>query len=213
MTSLFVIWCARLIISASWTLAYLLIIRRGFLDKIYGIPLVAFCTNISWELIFSFVYPQKPPRFYFNLTWFLLNLVILFQILKYGKHSVRQPLLRRFFYPVFVLTFLASFLLILWITNEFPHPRWACSAYISNCLTSLLFISMLRCRNNVLGQSIYIALLKMLGSLIAFLPYLLTNSVPFFTLLAIATFIFDWIYIGLLYVRLRELQFNPWTRF
>jgi hypothetical protein len=72
---------------------------------------------------------------------------------------------------------------------------------------------MLRSRNNVKGQSIYIALFKMFGTLAAFLPYLVTNSVPLFTILAIMTFIFDWFYIGFLYVKLKELKLNPWRRF
>jgi hypothetical protein len=37
-----------------WALAYVLIIRRGFLDETYGMPFVALCANVSWEFIFSF---------------------------------------------------------------------------------------------------------------------------------------------------------------
>jgi len=43
-----------------WTVTYLLIIRRGFLDHTYGMPLVALCANLSWEFIFSFVFPTDP---------------------------------------------------------------------------------------------------------------------------------------------------------
>jgi len=32
---------------AFWTLACVLIIRRGFLDETYGMPLVALCANAS----------------------------------------------------------------------------------------------------------------------------------------------------------------------
>jgi len=35
-----------------WTLTYLIIIRRGFIDKSYGMPLAALSANISWEAIF-----------------------------------------------------------------------------------------------------------------------------------------------------------------
>ena len=34
-------------------------IRRGFLDNTYAMPLVALC-NVSWEFIFSFLYPHGP---------------------------------------------------------------------------------------------------------------------------------------------------------
>ncbi len=49
-----------------WTLTYLLIIRRGFQDKTYGMPFFALCANISWEFIFSFVLPHTPPQRYRN---------------------------------------------------------------------------------------------------------------------------------------------------
>jgi hypothetical protein len=45
-----------------WTITYLLIIRRGFLDHTYGMPLIALCANLTWEFIFSFVFPQGPVQ-------------------------------------------------------------------------------------------------------------------------------------------------------
>ena len=41
-----------------WTLTYVPIIWRGFLDQTYGMPLAALCANLSWEFIFSFVHPH-----------------------------------------------------------------------------------------------------------------------------------------------------------
>lgn len=40
---------------AFWTLTYVLMIRRGFVDRTYGMPLVALGANVSWEFIFSFL--------------------------------------------------------------------------------------------------------------------------------------------------------------
>jgi hypothetical protein len=37
-----------------WAVAYVLIIRRGFLDKTYGVPMVALAGNIVWEFLFAF---------------------------------------------------------------------------------------------------------------------------------------------------------------
>ena len=59
---------------AFWALAYVLIIRRGFLDATYGMPLVALCANVSWEFIFSFVHPHGPVQRPVNIVWFLLDL-------------------------------------------------------------------------------------------------------------------------------------------
>jgi hypothetical protein len=75
---------------AFWTLTYLLIIRRGFLDRTYGMPLVALCANISWEFIFSFLYPHGPVQRPVNIVWFSLDLIILFQMLRYGPSRGRS---------------------------------------------------------------------------------------------------------------------------
>src|SRR6266487_273578 len=55
-----------------WTATYILIIRRSFLDHTYGMPLVALCANISWEGIFSFIYPPfiiQHVSISFGLPW------------------------------------------------------------------------------------------------------------------------------------------------
>jgi hypothetical protein len=70
-----------------WTLAYLLIIRQGFKDKTYGMPLAALCANISWEAIFAFIHPHRPPQLYINYGWFALDVVIVLQFLKFGKEE------------------------------------------------------------------------------------------------------------------------------
>jgi hypothetical protein len=67
-----------------WTLAYLLMIRRSFLDRTYGMPLVALCANLSWELTFAFVYPHDLPQRAVNVVWLSFDLVIALQLLLYG---------------------------------------------------------------------------------------------------------------------------------
>jgi hypothetical protein len=49
-----------------WILTYVFIISKGFKDKTFGMPLIALCANISWEFIFSFVFPYGPPQSYIN---------------------------------------------------------------------------------------------------------------------------------------------------
>jgi hypothetical protein len=70
-----------------WTITYLLIIRRGFLDRTYGMPLVALCANLSWEFIFSFLFPHGPLQRPVNVVWFSLDLIILYQLLRYGPRE------------------------------------------------------------------------------------------------------------------------------
>ncbi len=54
-----------------WIITYILIIKRGFQDKKYGMPMVALCANISWEFIFTFIYPQNDlqKNHYFSVVF------------------------------------------------------------------------------------------------------------------------------------------------
>ena len=70
-----------------WILTYIFIISKGYKDKTYGMPLLALCANISWEFIFSFLFPHSPHQLYINYLWFALDVVIVFQFFKYYKNE------------------------------------------------------------------------------------------------------------------------------
>ena len=92
-----------------WSLTYIFIIRQGFKDKTFGMPFVALSTNISWEAIFSFVHPHSPPQLYIDYAWFSLDLVIVFQFLRYCKSEFpKLPAIKsRLMFLVSVLAILA----------------------------------------------------------------------------------------------------------
>ena len=182
---------------AFWTLTYVLIIRRGFIDETYGMPLVALCANISWEFIFSFLYPHGPVQHPVDLVWFSLDLIILFQLLRYGPREFAD-LTKREFYAMFGLALATSFCAILSVTQEFDDWDGAYSAFGQNLLMSALFVAMLRARGSPRGQSVPIAIFKMLGSGLASMAFYLYSPLsegsvllPF---LYIATLVFDLIY-------------------
>jgi hypothetical protein len=195
-----------------WTLAYLLIIRRGFLDRTYGMPLVALCANLSWEFIFSFVYPHDLPQRAVNVVWFSFDLVILLQILLYGPREFAD-LPRRAFYAVLALALAASFGAVLAVTLEFDDLDGVYSAFGQNLMMSVLFIAMLRSRGSLRGQSVGIALLKLGGTALASFAFYFHNPdyagsvlLPF---LYVAILIFDGIYAGAVIVRSRWKGHNP----
>ena len=194
-----------------WTLAYLLIIRRGFLDRTYGMPLVALCANLSWELIFSFVYPHDLPQRAVNVVWFSFDLVILLQLLLYGSREFAD-LSRRAFYAVFALALAASFGAVLSVTLELDDFDGAYSAFGQNLIMSVLFLAMLYARRSLKGQSVSIALLKMGGTALASFAFYFYNPeydgsilLPF---LYIAILVFDAIYAGAVIVLSRRKGHN-----
>ncbi len=194
-----------------WTLAYLLMIRRGFLDRTYGMPLVALCANLSWELIFSFVYPHDLPQRAVNVVWFSFDLVILLQVLVYGPREF-AAMSRRAFYAVFALALATSFGAVLAVTLELDDFDGAYSAFGQNLMMSVLFLAMLYARNSLRGQSVSIALLKMGGTALASFAFYFYNPeydgsilLPF---LYVAILVFDGIYAGAVILRRRQKGHN-----
>jgi hypothetical protein len=203
-------WTLQIGCGIFWTAVYLLIIRLGFRDKTYGMPITALCANISWEFIFSFLYPLAPPQNHINLIWFAFDLVIVFQTLRFGR-VVFDPVW--LFYPAFMLGLLVSFGAILAITIEFNDWDGKYAAFGQNLMMSVLFVAMLLKRQDVKGQSIYIALFKMAGTLLpSILFFLRFPNSPLLNFLYVSIFVFDLIYAVLLYAKHKELGINPWRR-
>ncbi|SFH21514.1 transmembrane-type terpene cyclase [Pontibacter chinhatensis] len=196
-----------------WSLTYLLILRRGFLDKSYGMPVVALCANLSWEFIFSFVHPHSKPQLYIDYAWLALDAGILVQYLTYGRKAFPKHLPGSLFYPTFLLTLLLSFLFILLLSRELNDLNGVYAAFSQNLLMSILFVQLLLKRNSHEGQSIYIALCKMIGTVFpSILLYLYFPHSYFLNLLYVSIFIFDITYLLLLYFKIRAAGLSPWAR-
>ena len=190
-----------------WCVTYILIIRRGFIDKTYGMPLAALCANISWEGIFSFIYPHSPPQLYINYVWFLIDVLIVMQFLKYGR-SEFPSLSKKNFIAMLLFALVTCFGLVFSITREFNDWQGAYAAFGQNLMMSVLFIVMLFNRNDLRGQSIFIGLSKMAGTAISSLAFYLYQPIsqgsfilPF---LFISIFIYDIIYVILIYQKSHE---------
>jgi hypothetical protein len=183
-----------------WTLTYILVIRRSFLDQTYGVPLVALCTNISWEFIFSFVHPPGGPAgFHYceYIVWFSLDAIILFTLLKYGPREF-VALSKVVFYAMVGLALVAAFCTVLFTTYEFD-PKGTYSGFTDDIIMSVLFIALLYSRKSLRGQSLSIAVCRMLGngtaSLATYLYSPLSQNSLLLPFLFVAIFVFDLIYL------------------
>jgi hypothetical protein len=207
-------WSLQIGSGVLWTLVYILIIRLGFCDRTYGMPIAALSANVCWEFIFSFIYHHEPPQNYVNVIWFAFDLVIVYQTLRFGKAAVGRVMPAGYLYPAFFLALVSSFFAILAVTIEFKDWDGKYAAFGQNLMMSVLFVSMLLRRGDVSGQSVYIALGKMLGTLLpSILFYLRYPASVLLNFLYIAIFIFDLIYFVMLYAKHRELGIDPWKRF
>jgi hypothetical protein len=182
-----------------WTLAYLLIIRQGFVDRTYGMPLAALCANISWEFIFAFVFPHDLPQRAVNVVWFSFDLVILAQLLLYGPREF-AALPRRLFYAAFGLALATAFGAVLTVTLQFDDFDGAYSAFGQNLMMSILFVAMLYSRGSLRGQSVPIAALKMGGTALASFAFYSFNPDYYGSVLLlflyVAILLFDGVYLA-----------------
>ncbi len=72
----------------SWSIVYIELIRKGFKDKVCGMPLFALGLNIAWELIYSIdtgLSGHFNVQEIANISWFILDAVILFIYFKFEK--------------------------------------------------------------------------------------------------------------------------------
>jgi hypothetical protein len=196
-----------------WTLAYLLIIRRGFLDRTLGMPLPALAANLTWEFTFCFLLPHDSPQIYIDYVWFSFDLLILYQALRFGKQLVADFIPADWFYPVFALSLAAALGFNVTMSYEFQDWAGRYSAFGINVLMSLAFVLMLLHRKSLAGQSIYIAAAKMAGTMFPSALFFLVY--PGSTLLnfSYATIVLlDATYLVLVYRQAVRSGINPWRR-
>jgi len=181
-----------------WSMTYILIIRRGFKDKTFGMPMAALCANISWEMIFAFFTPHNPPQLYVNYIWFSLDAVIVMQFLKYGRKEFTNISKWQFF-SVFGLGTTIAIPMILAVNYQLEDNVGAYAAFGQNLMMSVLFVTMLINRKGIDGQSLYIALFKMVGTGLSSLAFYIYKPIAqdsiLLQFLFIAIFVFDLIYI------------------
>ena len=152
-----------------WTIVYIDGIRVGIRDKSYAIPIWALGLNIAWEFLHFVLGLQAAgwaAQVVINLTWFLLDLGLVYTYFRYGRKYFPESLKPSLFYAWGILVLAVSFIVQLAFILEFSLVFAATfAAYLQNLLMSVLFITMLVSRGSSEGQSMLIAVCKFLGSL------------------------------------------------
>lgn len=199
---------------ALWLVAYILVIRIGRRDKTYAIPLVPICLNFAWEFMDSWVLPD-PVAFWewVDRAWFLLDVAILWQLLRYGQREQIVPEIARAFYVVVPVTLLLAFFGQYTFVTTFHDTLGFIAAFAINLIMSILFIFFYFARRDLHGLSYGAAWCKMFGTALAsiqcvFLFPLIHPLAPvgysplspysFFTFMFLTIFVFDVTYVVLL---------------
>lgn len=194
-----------------WTITYALIVVQSRKDRTYGMPIAALGANMAWEFYFTVIAPPTYPSaqvFYAQLTidsvWLLIDLGILWYTLRYGP-SEFPGLTRPAFYGMFALVFFGVGVTNILISREFHDAYGVRAAYLQSLMMSLLFLSMLYSRRSLRGQSLGIAVTKLLGTIFASLGVYFHPPLPEYSrsallsFLYIAAFIADLVYVFAVY--------------
>jgi hypothetical protein len=185
-----------------WIITYACVIRQGLLDRTYAMPFVALAMNITWEFLFTFVYPSVGGIMQetINLIWFAADVAILAIFLKYWRSDYPKHLPESYFWPMVVFTFAMVTPVMVATVSVFGRADGSVyTAYIDNLVMSVLFVSMLLRRGDRRGQSMWIAWGKLLGTLTASISqYLYDPSNVLWLVLYIEILILDVLYVFLL---------------
>lgn len=154
-----------------WLVTYLIAIWIGFKHRTYAVPLFAVALNVTWEFVYTAIYPSHDRVvFYLHAAWLVVDLIIVYQLYRFGRKEQRLEFFRRH-YPL-LLTLVLATCLIFQVTFDrffyqialFPMETGSGMAYMMNLVMSVLFFGLLFDREDLHGVSYTIAWTKMLGT-------------------------------------------------
>ncbi len=196
-----------------WTAAYVLLIRVGVRERTFGMPVAAFATNISWEFMFAFVRSPGGVQQWINVVWFGFDCVIGYTVVRYGPAEFKV-LPRWAFYGALVALLGLAYPGMNLASEQFDAGKGSITAFGSNLVMSGLFLAMLLSRRSSRGQSLGIAVCKMLGTACASLAMLADHDLEaryhtgFMYYLYIGCFLVDLAYVAALTV-VRRAEARP----
>lgn len=199
-----------------WTVMYILAIRRGFLDKTFGVPIVALFLNIAMDIVNIFIVASPGPQLFVNITFLLLQLVMVYQVFRWWRGDFPSVPTWQFM-TLMIIGAVFGIVLIISSVREFNEsPAWHTS-WVDTLINAALFIGMFYRRTDLRGQSLYIAGLKWLGTWPLMLALYLYPPEGFegsklLPVLYAGIFVLDLYYVVIVYLRSRELGLNPWRR-
>src|SRR3954470_24979915 len=159
-----------------WTITYILIIIRSYKEKTYGMPFWALAFNITWESIFAFIFVSHDPlQAWINRVWLLFDTAIVVAYFLYGQKEWPAGVSKKWFYSYSLLVLITAYLFVYLVSADLDNSRGIYAAFIQNLMMSWLFILMLIRRKSQEGQSVWIALFKLIGTLTPTIMYAATS--------------------------------------
>ncbi len=184
-----------------WLYTYIFVVKDTIKYEFVQIPLFAIFLNFGWEITTTFwVHPDMGDIVYIGyIGWAVVDTVIVILLFIYGKSQVKQKIIKDNFYLIMVFGLIGGFFSLFFFIRQYDLPGAPIAGFILNIEMSILFVIM-ALNHNVKLLSKHVAWGKFLGTLGASVTFFLKfPENNFLTTLYILIFIFDVIYIFLLY--------------
>ena len=125
------------IMALFWLPAYILIARRGFIEKTFGMPIVAMLGNWPWEWIYGLKLDSPCLQVWdacrkvegwlqlANFASACLDTFIVYTVFKFGRDKISNPFFKKYYYPILIFGLIASFAIQVTFIREvgFPNPQ------------------------------------------------------------------------------------------
>jgi len=151
----------------AWALAYMGVLREIVRKRFVEIPATAVTANIAWEFVWGVVHRTDLGSLFawgYRL-WFLLDVFIVWGLLRYGVDRVATPKLRRYFHAAVVLSVLAwTTALWLLVRQGYDTPNGIVTGYMVTLLMSALYVPQFFREENRRRYSPFVAWCKLLGN-------------------------------------------------
>ena len=181
-----------------WIIVYFQLIVLGLKNKTYGMPFVALALNFAWEALHSYIDLKSNLtniQTWITLIWLLLDIVIVYTYLRYGKKYFPKHTSKQYFMPWTIIVFLMSFVIQYYFVIEFGDLGRLYSAFLQNLIMSILFINMLVNRMDAKAQNLTIAINKWIGTLAPTILFGVIGGNKLVLVLGIFCSVFDILYI------------------
>lgn len=202
-----------------WIIVYILMVRRGFKDRSYGMPIVALFVNVAWESYYAFFTDVPMMNKVGAALYLVFDIGVVWTAIKFAKDDFDSALIKRYLNHVMIVTTVAAFFLIAMFDRAFNDPFGPLSAGFTTMLLSILMLCMLFRRDSVKGQSFYIGLFILLGDVAGYFMTLIAKQtvqdniwIPWVNTVNAIIIGCNIVYL-ILYVQVaRRDGVNPWTR-
>jgi hypothetical protein len=189
----------------AWALAYMGVLREIVRNKFVEIPATAVCVNIAWEFTWGIVYRTDLGAIFVwgYRLWFLLDVFIVWGLLRYGVRHLQTPKLREYFRLSVVLAILAfTGTIYLMVRQGYDTSTGLVSGYMATLLMSALYIPQFFRERDRTAYSPFVAWCKLLGNgLVIGFCVLVYPENRFLQTLCAVTLVLDMYYVWLFHTR------------